>query len=271
MRVLTRAWTFMTSVRAGALNYVLAGFLLIWLVYERSGALLTSALKETGVIVLLLVTLSAYLVETLGFRYYRTSLVFRALGYKNPSEPSMRAALLIAMTMLLFIPALSLASGTRFGLEDNWPWIAFGIFAQAGLAQELVFRGYLFHHLRRQYPFQRVALIAAIPFVLRRILMFGTADTASVVAGIVIAAATAFPLALLYERGNQSIWPGALVSGITQAALQIVIIPSHLHLVALVGWTIVASLVPWLAYALLGGSYAEQNAPQTEYVRAREW
>jgi hypothetical protein len=261
----------MSSVRAGGLNYVLAGFLLIWLVFDRSSHLLTSALKETGLIVLLIVTLTAFLVETLGFRYFKASLAFRALGFRTPSEPSVRTALLITMTMLLFFPALSLASGVRFGLRDNWPWIALGAFAQLGLAQELTFRGYLFHHLRRFYPFQRVALFAMIPFVVTRVLMFGATDAATVVAGIVIAAATAFPLAMLYERSGNSIWAPAIVSGATQAALLIVVIPAHLQPVALVGWAIVASLLPWLAYALLGGSYAESPAPQTEYVRAREW
>lgn len=271
MRVLTKAWHFMTGVRVGSLNYVLAGFLLIWLVYERSGSLLTSALRETGLIVLLLVTLSAYLVETLGFRYYKSSLVLRGLGFKTPTEPAVRAALLIALTTLLFLPGLALATGTRLGLQDNWPWIAFGVFAQAGLAQELTFRGYLFHHLRHHYSFQRVALLAAVPFVLGRILMSGTTNVPALVAGVIVAAATAFPLARLYERGSQSIWPGALVSGIAQAALQIVIIPGHLQLIALAGWTIVAALAPYLAYAMLGGSYAEHRVPQTEYIRAREW
>lgn len=266
---LIRTWKIVGTPRAGALNYVLAGFLLLWLVFDRATHLMTSALQETGLIVLLLVALTAFLVETLGFRYIKTSHVFRALGFKWPTEPGLRAALLIGLTMLLFFPALSLATGERFGLQENWPWIALGVFAQAGLAQEVVFRGYLFRHLRRHFAFRRAALFVMVPFALGRAFMFGTADTATILAGIVVAAATALPLAHLYERSDNSIWPPALVSAVSASALHVVIIPAHLSLVAVVGWAILSAAVPYLAFAVLDRNVVERAHPQTEYVRPR--
>jgi membrane protease YdiL (CAAX protease family) len=266
---LIQTWRLVGTARAGALNYVLAGFLLLWLVFDRATHLMTSALHETGLIVLLLVGITAFAVETLGFRYIKISHVFRALGFKAPTEPGLRAALLISLTMLLFFPALSLATGERFGLQDNWPWIGLGVLAQAGLAQELVFRGYLFRHLRRHFVFRRAALFVMVPFAVGRALMFGTADTTTVIAGIIVAAATALPLAHLYERSGSSLWPPALVSAVTQAALQIVIIPTHLAPVAVIGWAIISAALPYLTFALLNRTVEERSHPQTEYVSAR--
>lgn len=264
---LLKTWHIVGTARAGALNYVLAGFLLLWLVFNRASHLMTSALYETGLIVLLLVTLTAYLVEILGFRYIKAAHVFRALGFKSPTEPGLRAALLISLTMLLFFPALSLATGERFGLRDNWPWIGLGLLAQAGLAQELVFRGYLFRHLRRHFAFRRAALFVMVPFALGRAFMFGAADAGTVIAGIVVAVATALPLAHLYERSGNSIWPPALVSMVSAAALEIVVIPAHLAPIAIVGWAIISAAIPYLTFALLHRSVEERPHPQTEYVR----
>lgn len=265
---LLKMWQVIGTRRAGALNYVLVGFVLLWLVYDRAQHLLTSGLHETGLIVLFVVAVTAFLVETLGFRYIKIANVFRALGFRMPSEPGLRAALLISVTMLLFFPVLSLASGERFRLQDNWPWIGLGMLAEAGLAQELVFRGYLFRHLRRHFPFMRAALFVLALSVAGGLLLFSSTDPLTVIARLVVLAASALPLAHLYEHSGHCIWPPALVSAVSQAALQIVVIPAHLSLVALTGWVIVSAAVPQLAFVLLTRR-AERSRPETEYVRAR--
>jgi membrane protease YdiL (CAAX protease family) len=265
---LLKTWQVVGARRAGALNYVLTGFVLLWLVYDRAGHLMRSALQETGLIVLFVVAATAFLVESLGFRYIRVSHVVRALGFKAPSEPGLRAALLIGVTMLLFFPALSLATGVRFGLQENWPWIALGVLAQAGLAHELIFRGYLFRHLRRDFSFMRAALFVMALSVAGGLLLFGSTNPLAVIARLVVLAASALPLAHLYEHSGQSIWPPALISAVSQAALQVVILPAHLSLVALVGWTIISAAVPQLAFVLLA-RHEEPARPHTEPVRPR--
>lgn len=262
---LSKAWQVVGARRTGALNYVLAGFVLLWLVYDRAGYLLTSALHETGLIVLSAVVAAAFLVEALGFRHIRAASVIRDLGFRTPSGSGLAAALLISLAMLLFFPALSLASGTRFGLQDNWPWIGLGVLAQAGLAQELVFRGYLFRHLRRHFKFVRAGLFVLALSVAAGLLSLDMADPLIAVRRLVVIAAGALPLAHLYEHSGRSIWPPALVSATGQAALQIVMIPAALGVLALVGWIIVSAAVPQLAFVLLAPRRAP-GRPETEPI-----
>jgi hypothetical protein len=100
------------------------------------------------------------------------------------------------------------------------------------------------------------------------LLLFGSTNPLAVIARLVVLAASALPLAHLYEHSGQSIWPPALISAVSQAALQVVILPAHLGLVALVGWTIISAAVPQLAFMLLA-RHEEPARPHTEPVRPR--
>ena len=51
-------------------------------------------------------------------------------------------------------------------------WLVPGLFAQAGIAEEVLFRGYLFRHAREGRDFWRAALVAAGLFVTVHLLMF---------------------------------------------------------------------------------------------------
>lgn len=55
-------------------------------------------------------------------------------------------------------------TGTRLAMTAGWRRLVPGLFAQAGLAEEVLFRGYLFRHLRGGRSFVRAAWAAAGPF-----------------------------------------------------------------------------------------------------------
>jgi len=51
----------------------------------------------------------------------------------------------------------------EFRVRDDWLWLVPSLFAQAGIAEEVTFRGYLFRHLRKAQTFWCAGVLAMIP------------------------------------------------------------------------------------------------------------
>lgn len=92
------------------------------------------------------------------------------IDLKGDTKP----CLCISLALLLVLPAYAWAVGGRLEMYPRWAWLVPGLFAQAGVAEEILFRGYLFRHLRRGRTFWRAALLAAAPFILVHLLLFVT-------------------------------------------------------------------------------------------------
>src|SRR5262245_61646986 len=116
-----------------------------------------------------------------------------------------------------FLPALLLvvgyawAAGDAMELVPAAPWLLLGVFAQGGIAEELVFRGYLFGHIRRTRPFWRAALISAIRFALVHFTLVLTLPWAIALTAVVMSVVMTFPLSWLYELGGRTIWAPAVL------------------------------------------------------------
>jgi membrane protease YdiL (CAAX protease family) len=79
------------------------------------------------------------------------------------------------------------------------------------LAEELVWRGYAFRRLREGRSF-RAAVAWTMPLIAAsHIPIVVTVGPAIGLGAMLVAAVTSIPLAYLYETGNRSIWPPALV------------------------------------------------------------
>ena len=104
-----------------------------------------------------------------------------------------------------------------------------GLFAQAGIAEEVLFRGYLFGHLRRGRSFWRAALLSMLPFVAVHLLLFATMPWPIAAAALLLAVIVAFPLARLYELGGATIWAPALLHFVIQGTVKIVVFPEALE------------------------------------------
>jgi membrane protease YdiL (CAAX protease family) len=85
--------------------------------------------------------------------------------------------------------------------------LAAGMFLQGCVAEEALFRGFLFAHMRRGRTFWRAAWLSAVPFTLVHALLFITLDWPVAAAALAIS----FPLAWTFERSGESIWPCALL------------------------------------------------------------
>lgn len=197
------------------LGKILAGFLCIWFVFDRTAQLTQSTLGEAGVLICTVVLLTTFGVEKLIFKQAAPDAL-RSLGLGNPNLRSMLIALFIGVILLAFYPAFSLVTGANLALHDRWIGRSLGLFAQAGVAEEVLFRGYLFGHLRRGRTFWHAALLSLLPFVAVHVLLFASLDWTIALASTLLAVATTFPLCYLYDLNRRTIWASALIHWIIQ-------------------------------------------------------
>jgi membrane protease YdiL (CAAX protease family) len=230
-----------------------AGFAAIYLVLERTAAQTNSLFGEYGALICGLVVVTALLVERLLFgRSPRQAL--DALGFGRPSGRGLLAALLASLALLVYVPIFVLVTGQPVTLRDGWLWIALGVFLQGGIAEELLWRGYLFRHLRATRGFWRAAAIAMIFMVAQHALLLWSLPLPIAIAALAVALATSFPLAHLFEVGGNTIWGAALLHWVIQGAFKVLVVPEAYLLSAQLGWMAVSVVVPYLVFVVRRGA-----------------
>jgi membrane protease YdiL (CAAX protease family) len=122
-----------------------------------------------------------------------------------------------------------------------------GLFTQAGIAEEILFRGYLFGHLRAGRTFWRAAWTSMLPFVGVHMFLFFTMPWPIALAAVLLAVVLSFPLAHLFEVGGATIWAPALLHFIIQATVKILVVSPDSASFPLV-WMVASALVPLLSF-----------------------
>jgi hypothetical protein len=97
-----------------------------------------------------------------------------------------------------------------------------GLAAAGGLAEEVLFRGYLFRRLREGHPFRQAAMLAALPFVAVHLMLFLSLPWAVALTAVLIAVVLSFPLSHLFEMGRNTIWAPAIAHFVIQGAIKMV-------------------------------------------------
>lgn len=227
----------------------LAGFVALWLLLDRSAAALGSGRGEWGGAIALAVVAVAVTMEMIG-RPGSARDAARRLGFVVPTMRAMIAALILSAAMLAALALFARAAHIDVTLLPAWPVLALGMLLQGGVAEETVFRGFLFRRFREARPFWRAALISAGPFIAVHLLLFATMDFAVALAAVLLAVAISFPLAWLFERAGNSVWPPALVHGVVQVGIKVIDAGEEFALLALV-WMGVCALAPWALFLVL--------------------
>jgi membrane protease YdiL (CAAX protease family) len=195
--------------RSMRLGRFLFGFFSIWGALYAAGAAQGGGVAY-GLLALAITVAVAALWERLAFATPARALL-RSLGFGRPTARSLLAGAVASSAVLAFYPAYILAGGTDLTLRSNWLWLALGVFAYHGLAEELAWRGYAFRRLRRGRTFgaairRTIPLIAIthLPIVITNGLTVG-------LFAIAVAAVTCLPFGYLWERGGQTIWAAAML------------------------------------------------------------
>lgn len=172
----------------------------------------------------------------------------RELGLGTSAARGMAAAAAIALALLLVLPAYAWAVGARLEFYPRWAWLVPGLFAQAGIAEEILFRGYLFRHLRRGRTFWQAALLAAAPFILVHLLLFLTLPWPLALAALSLAVVVSFPFAHLFEIGGRTIWAPALVHFVIQGAIKVASVPGDAGALLPLVWMAMAAVLAFAAF-----------------------
>lgn len=143
------------------------------------------------------------------------------LGLGMPRVHGFVVATVLAGLLVALVPLLLGFVGVRPALLPGWRGSLIGLFAQAGVAEEAFFRGFLFRRLRPGRSFRRASLLASGPYVLVHLPLFAYLPWQLAAASLGLAAATSFSLPRLFEAGGWTIWPPAVLHFAIQATVKL--------------------------------------------------
>ena len=250
--------------RAGWFRLVL-GLTLVFAIFHGAATRLASDRGQDGVpIALLVVSATAAIQRFLLGR--RGDTLVRQLGLGVPRARGVLAAIAVAIALwaaaLLFVRA----RGMTFALYPGWPLLLPGLFAQAGIAEEVLFRAYLFGQLRAGRAFWRAAAASMLPFVGVHLVLFLSMPWPIALASVLLAVVISFPLAHLFELGGNTIWAPALLHFVIQATAKVVVVSPGGESFAL-AWMVASAAIPLLVFTIptraSSGSSCEPWAART--------
>ena len=150
--------------------------------------------------------------------------IVTTLGLGRPHSRGILIAAAISALLLATIPIFALVTGASVVVDPHAAVLAAGMAMQAGVAEELLFRGFLFGHLRRQRTFWRAAVASLPPFLVVHLFLVFALPWPIALTAVMLSVALSFPLAQLYEIGGRTIWAPALVHFVIQAAVKLVVL-----------------------------------------------
>jgi membrane protease YdiL (CAAX protease family) len=200
----------------------LVGFLVLWAVL--AGLAATDPALHRGPLVLVAVAVVAVVVSR-GLERLPLRDAVRALGLGRPAPRAMAVSAVVSALVLLVWPVTTWLSGASIPLRPDWPLALVGVLALHGLAEELVWRGYVFGRLARGRSF-RSAVGWSMPLIaLTHVPVLVTAGPAVGAGAMLVAAVTSIPLSRLYVLGGGTVWAPALLHAAIDS-FKLVVLPA---------------------------------------------
>ena len=224
---------------------VLIGFVLLFVLLDRTPSLLADYDRTTGFLAASAVSVVAAVgLDVLLFGRTLQS-AWRNLGFGRPEARTLFVTTSIGVLVMGFFPIFSWATGASFDLPDRWPWVLIGLFAVHGIGEEVLFRGFAFHNLRTGRTFGRAAFLSLLLFAVAHLYLFTYMPPVLALFATFLSLASAYPLAYLFERGHNTIWAPAVLH--TQVhALSFFVVSEAFVTTAAVAWMVV-----WIVSVLL--------------------
>ena len=223
---------------------LLAGLVLIFALFQWSAATLGSDRGQAGLIVGMLVVAATFAVERL-IAGRRLAAIPQSLGLGRPRPAGILVAAAVASAIV--IPAFAWVTNSSAAVAPGALSLVPGLFAQAGIAEETLFRGYLFGHLRAGRSFWSAAWLSMLPFVAVHLFLFFTMPWPVALAAVLLSVVISFPLAHLYELGGKTIWAPALLHFAIQGAVKVVTISGDASASFPFVWMAASGILPQLA------------------------
>ena len=224
----------------------MVGLFIVFCLFYGSATFLGSDRGQQGILIATLVVAATVLTKRFLLRQQGGASV-RRLGLGPPRLKGLVVAggiaVLLLVVALLFVRAREL-SPTFY---PGWISLLPGLFAQGGIAEEVLFRGYLFGHIRVGRTFWRAAGLSMLPFVGVHLVLFMSMPWPIALASVMLAVVISFPLAYLFELGGNTIWPPAILHFVIQATVKVVVLSHGAESFAL-AWMAASALVPLLIF-----------------------
>ena len=236
-----------THVRLSRTHWLrlLSGLVGIFALFQWIATALHSDRGQAGVTVALTVV-SATLIAQWWLYGGRLVEAAKSLGLGMPRRRGLAAACASCASLAIAQTAIVTASGAAVTYDATNLSLLAGLFAQAGIAEETLFRGYLFGDLRRRFPFWRAWFASMIPFVAVHLFLFLTMPWPVAMASVLLAATTSIPLSHMYELGGRTIWAPALLHFTIQSVPKIFIPADSARLTFPLTWMAVCGVLPLL-------------------------
>jgi membrane protease YdiL (CAAX protease family) len=232
---------------------IVLGFAVIYAVYFGSALPLAAVEPTLSALARTLLTLASVVVLELSLFRQPVARAMGRLGLSWPGARWLGVAAVAGAPLVLFFPIYSALTGTAWSLPVGWLWTYFGYVAVSGLAEEVMFRAFLFGRLRAGRGFWAAATLAMAAFTAVHLLLFFRVNLFVAVAATLLAAAGAYPLAYLYERAGGSVWPCVLLHSLAHL-ITIVTWADGGALTAPLAFMAVAAVSPWLVFAFGQGA-----------------
>ena len=124
---------------------LLAGLAVVFAIFQLLAHALDSNRGEAGLLVAGVVIAALIGIECLIFRH-SPATPMRLLGLGRPAAPGLIVAMGLSILLLAVIPAYAYWRDASLAIYPGWGWLIPGLFAQGGIAEEALFRGYLFRN-----------------------------------------------------------------------------------------------------------------------------
>lgn len=175
------------------------------------------------------------------------------LGFGRPAPRALLVAGLIAAALLAFFPIVSRITRTPIHLKSDWPWVLAGAIALNGVAEETMFRGWVFGHLRREAgcTFMRAGLISMGIFAAVHLVIFTTAPPAIALGALLVALAASFPTAYLFDRGGNTIWAPVILH-VAAHFVRLFDVPEPIAMPTMMAWLVVQIGAGFVVFAFRG-------------------
>jgi membrane protease YdiL (CAAX protease family) len=228
---------------------LLGGLAVVFALFQGLAHVLASDRGQAGVLVAAAVIAALVAVEGLAFgQSPRAALLW--LGFGRPAGRAVIVAVGLSLLLLTVVPVYAGIRGAALAAYPGWPGLLPGLFAQGGVAEEALFRGYLFRHLRQGRSFWHAAALAAGPFALAHLYLFAILPWPVAMASTLLSITLTVPLARLFELGGNSLWPPALLHFTVQGAVKILEVPGDTVMPLI--WIGASALIPYLVFCVNG-------------------
>lgn len=172
----------------------------------------------------------------------------RAVGFASVRTRVLALTFVASVPMWAFLPLVAWTKGVPPALRPDWLSLLVGVVLVNGITEEVIHRGFVFGHLRRGRSFAVAATLSAAIFAAQHLYIIVTSGWTIGLASVLLATLLSYPMALVFERGGNSIAGPAVLHTSANAPVIILAMPAELMASVLVAHMGVILVSLWLVF-----------------------